>query len=153
MQLAELNIGRLNAPFDDPAVKEFIDNLERINSLAERMPGFVWRLKGESSNAMDMRIDADPLVISNLSVWESAAQLETFVFGTLHAKFYRRRQDWFSLMERPHFVMWWVPDGHRPSLAEAAGRLAMLRTNGASEAAFGWTELIGAERLRELRCA
>lgn len=153
MHIAELNIGRLKAPVDDPLVKEFIDNLDRVNALAERMPGFVWRLAGAGNNATDLRWGDDPAVIVNLSVWETAAQLETFVFGTLHARFYQRRREWFDLIERPHFVLWHVADGHRPTLAEAAERLADLQTNGPSERAFGWAEAVGADRLRQLRCA
>ena len=44
MHVAELNIGRLNYPIDDPRMAAFVDNLGRVNALAERMPGFVWRL-------------------------------------------------------------------------------------------------------------
>lgn len=37
-----------------------------------------------------------------------------------------------------HFVMWWVPAGHRPSLEEALAKLDQLRVEGASDAAFDW---------------
>lgn len=153
MHLAELNVGRLLAPPGDPRVKDFIDNLDRINALAERMPGFVWRLTGAGNNAIDLRLGGDPNVMVNMSVWETAAQLETYVFGTLHAKFYRRRQEWFDLMERPHFVLWRVEEGHRPTLDEAMERLDHLTKHGPTEQAFGWAEAIGAERLRQQRCA
>jgi len=116
MHIAELNVGRLRAPVDHPLVKEFIDNLDRINALAERMPGFVWRLTGAGNNATDLHLGDDPTMAVNLSVWESVEQLETYVFGTLHAKFYQRRREWFELMERPHFVLWHVPEGHRAHL-------------------------------------
>ena len=153
MHLAEFNVGRLKARVDDARVKDFIDNLDRVNALAERMPGFVWRLTGGGNNAIDLQFGDDPQVIVNMSVWETAAQLETYVFGTLHAKFYRRRQEWFDLIERPHFVLWWVHEGHRPALAEAAERLAHLAAHGPTEHAFGWAEAIGSERLQALRCA
>jgi Domain of unknown function (DUF3291) len=42
-QLAQINIGRLIAPIDDPKIAEFVANLEPINALADRSPGFVWR--------------------------------------------------------------------------------------------------------------
>ncbi len=153
MHIAELNIGRLRAPVDHPLVKEFIDNLDRINALAERMPGFVWRLTGAGNNATDLHFGDNPTMAVNMSVWETAAQLETYVFGTVHAKFYQRKQEWFELMERPHFVLWNVPEGHRPTLAEAAERLQHYETHGPSDFAFGWTEAIGVERLRQQRCA
>ena len=46
MQLAELNIGRLLAPTDDPRVAEFMAALDRINGMGKRMPGFVWMMEG-----------------------------------------------------------------------------------------------------------
>ena len=153
MHLAELNIGRLRAPVDRSLVKEFIDNLNRINALAERMPGFVWRLTGAGNNATDLHFGDDPTMAVNMSVWETAKQLETYVFGTVHAKFYQRRQEWFEVMERPHVVLWHVPKGHRPALPEAAERLRHYDAHGPSDFAFGWAEAIGAERLRQQRCA
>ena len=40
-----------------------------------------------------------------------------------------------------HFVMWWIPAGHRPSLDEALERLDLRRSSGDSDAAFGWDYL------------
>jgi hypothetical protein len=45
MHLAQVNIGRIVAPMDSPAMAEFKANLDPINSLAESSPGFVWRLQ------------------------------------------------------------------------------------------------------------
>jgi Domain of unknown function (DUF3291) len=153
MQLAELNIGRLTAPLDDPRIAEFVNNLDRINGMAERMPGFVWRLVGDGGNATGFRWSDDPQVIVNISVWESVAALETFVFRTAHAQFYKRRAEWFGLMDQPHFALWWVPDGHRPDLAEAKARLDDLHANGPSDRVFGWSEVVDVERWRRERCA
>ncbi len=41
--LAQINVGRITAPLDAPELKAFVDNLNRINALAERSAGFVWR--------------------------------------------------------------------------------------------------------------
>ena len=141
MHLAELNVGRLIADTDDPRVAEFMDNLDRINGLGKRMPGFVWMMEGSGepgTGNTETKIDGDPRYVANLTVWEDLATLETFVFGTLHKKFYDRRAEWFALMGEQHFVMWWVPEGHRPTLEEALERLAHLRDNGDSATAFGW---------------
>ena len=151
--LAELNIGRLLHPICDPRIAEFSDNLARINALAERMPGFVWRLKDDAGDATSFRISDDPTVNVNLSVWECAEALERYVFQTAHTAFYRKRAQWFAPMEGPHFVMWWVDAGHIPSLEEAAGRLAELAANGPTARAFGWSELKSAELWRAQRCA
>ncbi|MDX8352327.1 DUF3291 domain-containing protein [Cognatiyoonia sp. IB215182] len=141
MHLAELNIGRLIAPPDDPLVAEFMDNLDRINGLAKRMPGFVWMMEGSGEPGRgntETCIDGDPRFIANLSVWETPAQLETFVFGTLHNTFLKRRQAWFEALEQMHFVMWWVEEGTEPTLDEALAKLDHRAAHGDSPDAFGW---------------
>jgi hypothetical protein len=141
MHLAELNIGRLIAPTDDPRVAEFMDNLDRINGLGKRMPGFVWMMEGSGepgTGNTDACIDGDPLFVANLSVWETPQQLETFVFGTLHEKFMRRGKEWFESLVEMDFVMWWVPEGTQPSLDDALAKLAHRQQHGDSPEAFGW---------------
>ena len=81
-------------------------------------------LKGEPGTGnTEAKIGGDPQFVSNLTVWESVEQLETFVWGTIHKQFYERRRDWFDVLGEMHFVMWWVPVGHRPTLDEALARL------------------------------
>ena len=53
--LAQVNIGRLRAPVDDPLIAEFKDALDSINALADRSPGFVWRLQTAEGNATALR--------------------------------------------------------------------------------------------------
>jgi hypothetical protein len=153
MQVAELNIGRARHDLDDPRMAGFMDNLARINALAERSPGFVWRYQDASGNATNTKIGGDPRAILNLSVWESVEALERYVFGTLHVRFYARRGQWFApLAPRPHFVMWPVPVGHRPAVSEALDRLADLERTGPTARVFGWEALAGAAH-RDRRCA
>ena len=155
MHLAELNVGRLVAAQDDPRVAEFMDNLDRINGLGKRMPGFVWMMEGSGAPGTgntDTAIDGDPRYVPNLSVWEDVASLETFVWGTIHKQFYERRQEWFEVLGAMHFVMWWVPEGHQPSLQEALARLDHLRDNGDSDHAFGWSYLKQATMWRSHGC-
>ena len=153
--LAELNIGRLRAPTDDPRVAEFIANLDRINGLGKRMPGFVWMMEGSGepgTGNTENRIEGDPQSVANLTVWEDVKSLENFVWNTVHKQFYDRRADWFEVLGDMHFVMWWVPAGHQPSLAEGLDRLAHLRKNGDSDHAFGWSHLKEAQQWRAGRC-
>ncbi len=141
MHVAELNIGRLIAPTDDPRVAEFMDNLDRINGLGKRMPGFVWMMEGSGEPGRgntDACIDGDPQFVANLSVWETPQQLETFVFGTLHDKFMKRGKEWFEELVDMHFVMWWIEEGTQPSLDDALAKLAHREKHGDSAAAFGW---------------
>ena len=52
-QIAQLNVARAVAPLGDPRLADFMALLDEVNRLAERSPGFVWRLQGESGNATD----------------------------------------------------------------------------------------------------
>jgi Domain of unknown function (DUF3291) len=151
--LAQLNIGRLRYPTDDPRMAEFMNNLDFVNGLAEQSTGFVWRLKDDSGNATNIRPFDDPQMALNLSVWESIEALERFVWQTVHKRFYGRRPEWFNKMEAPHFVMWWVPVGHRPTVIEAKAWLEHLAAHGSSEHAFGWESIPAAQLWKRARCA
>jgi hypothetical protein len=137
--LAQVNVGRLLAPVEDPRIDEFRNALDRINALADAQPGFVWRLKGEGNNATDIQPDADdPLQAINASVWESPEQLAAFAYRSEHREFVRRRLEWFHPASQPILAMWWVPAGHAPSLAECLERLAHLRAQGPTPHAFAF---------------
>ncbi|MEO1121147.1 MAG: DUF3291 domain-containing protein [Pseudomonadota bacterium] len=155
LHLAQLNVGRLVATPGDPKLKGFMDNLERVNAIAERSPGFVWRLIGASpeTGATDLTLPGDDTMAVNLSVWESAEALEDFVWNTVHKQFYNRKAEWFTPMTEAHFVMWWIPEGHLPTLQEARDRLEYLRTHGSSAYAFGWESLPNIQAWRSQRCA
>lgn len=138
MKLAELNVGYANYPLDDPRMAGFMDNLDRINALAERSPGYVWRLKSDQGNATDLEVPGDPDMIANLSVWDDVTSEGNYVFNTVHAQFYNKRPEWFQSMNRMHFVMWHIPEDHIPTLSEAMDRLAHLQKHGPTDHAFGW---------------
>jgi hypothetical protein len=156
VHIAELNVGRLIAPTDDPRVGEFMRALDRVNGLGKRMPGFVWMMEGSGAPGTgntEAKIDGDPRFVSNLTVWDSVAALEAFVWNTVHRQFYARRAEWFEVLGKMHFVMWRVPAGHRPTLDEGLARLAHLQAHGDSDHAFGWAHLPEARLWREARCA
>jgi len=122
--LAQLNIGRFRFPTDDPRMADFMNNLDLVNALAERSKGFVWHVEA----------------------------LERFVWQTIHKRFYGRRPEWFDTMDAPHFVMWWIPAGHLPTLEEAKERLAHLTAHGPSDQAFGWESVPAAQLWKTARC-
>ena len=156
MHLAQLNVGHLVAPTDDPRVKDFMDNLDFINGIGKSMPGFVWMMEGSGEPGQgntEAKIDCDPQFVANLTVWEDVQSLETFVWGTIHRKFYERRAEWFEMMREMHFVMWWVPEGHEPTLDEALERLARRQQDGDTDEAFGWEWLREAELHKTHACA
>jgi len=153
--LAELNIGRLIAPTDDPRVAEFMAALDRVNGLGKRMPGFVWMMEGSGepgTGNTENHIGDDAQFVANLTVWEDVKSLEQFVWNTVHRQFYERRQEWFEVLGAMHFVMWWVPKGHKPTLEEGLARLDRLKVDGDSDHAFGWRHLPEATLWRARHC-
>jgi hypothetical protein len=151
--LAQLNIGKLRGGKDDPRMADFFGNLDHVNALAERMPGFVWRYKDASGSAIDTPWLGDPTMAVNMSVWENIQVLEKFVWQTIHTKIYARKHEFFETPTKPILVMWWIPEGHIPTLEEAKDRLDRYIAHGPSEYAFGWAEVPAAKLWREKRCA
>lgn len=133
--LAQLNIAVMKAPLESPDMADFVANLERINRLAEHSPGYVWRLQDEEGDATAIRpFGAEVLV--NLSLWRDVPSLSDYVYKSAHREMLKRRREWFERVQQSHQVLWWVPAGHQPGVAEAAERLAYLRDNGPSAHAF-----------------
>ena len=154
MHLAQVNIGRVLGGPDDPRMADFYNNLARINAMAERMPGFVWRLKDESgASAIAVKWPGDPTMAVNMSVWESDEALGKFVFQTVHRNIYARKAEFFEMPKVPTVAMWWIPAGHIPTVDEAKERLDHYIAHGPSTFAFGWAELPSAKLWQEKRCA
>lgn len=147
--LAQFNIARLLHPLGHPAIQPFVDGLETINGLAENSPGFIWRLKDADATSTE-RLTAgnpwadDPLMLLNLSVWESPDALKSFVYRSDHVAFFRRRTEFFEHSRDPQAVLWWIPAGHQPNLVEGRDRLAELRAHGPSPRAFWYNKLFPA---------
>lgn len=123
-------------PAEHPDNADFVNNLDRVNAIAETQPGFVWRLTGEGNDALDVQAFDDPNIAVNMSVWEDLESLASFVYHNEdHLAIMRRRAEWFE-KTKVHLVLWWVEAGHVPSLEEAKDRLSVLIANGPSESAF-----------------
>jgi heme-degrading monooxygenase HmoA len=142
--LAQLNIGRLLAPLDSPQLAGFVARLAEINALAEGSPGFIWRFQTEDGDATAVRPYDDDRILVNFSVWESPEALGQYVYHSAHAEVMRQRRAWFERMGEDYMVLWWVPSGHRPTVAEAVARLAHLRAHGPSAFAFPYRALFPA---------
>lgn len=136
MHLAQLNIAKAKYSLEAPEIKEFVDNLEPVNNLAESSEGFIWRLKDEDGDATSIQAFSDPNVIVNMSVWSSTDALKNFMFRTLHRNFLRRKKEWFHNIPEDSYVLWWVPVGHVPTIEEAVDKLDFLRRNGDTPYAF-----------------
>ena len=136
-QIAQINIGRMVAALNDPRLAGFVSQLDAINALADRSPGFVWRLQTEGGNATSLVVNAnDPLLIINMSVWENLETLHDYVYRSAHLQLVRDRKQWFQKMAGPYYALWWVPRGHIPTVEEGMQRLAHLEAHGATEHAF-----------------
>ena len=136
MKLAQLNIALAKYPLDAREIKEFVDNLELVNGIAESSEGFVWRLKDESGDATNIQAFDDPNMIVNMSVWDSVDSLKNFMFRTHHRDFMRRKGDWFHRLPEDTYVLWWIEADHIPTLEEAIERLEHLRETGDTPYAF-----------------
>ncbi len=132
--LAQLNLARFRTPIDDSANAGYLAALAEVDAAAERQPGFVWRLRG--AGALAAGAFGDARVVANLSVWTDRDALVAFVYrDEAHRGILARRREWFDRMEA-HLVLWWVPAGHRPDLAEGRDRLGLLRRDGPTPGAF-----------------
>ena len=136
--IAQLNVGRSVAPIDHPRLADFVARLDEINALAERSPGFVWRLQGDNGNATELKFRDDPLFIINLTVWESLDDLYAFTYRSDHKSVFARRFDWFERWEGPNVVMWWQPRGTIPDVEDALRRLELLADRGPTPEAFSF---------------
>lgn len=135
-QLAQLNIGIIKGPMDSPIMADFAANLDRINALAEATPGFIWRLQTEEGDATAIRPFENENVLVNMSVWRDVESLSKYVYSSAHVELMRRRREWFERMNEAFLVLWWVPKGHQPSIAEALAKLEVLRAKGPTANAF-----------------
>jgi Domain of unknown function (DUF3291) len=138
--LAQINIGRLVAPTSDPQLADFVAQLDPVNKLADAAPGFVWRLQSASGNATGVVYCDDPLVIVNMSVWESLAALREYTYASHHMRVFRDRAKWFQKMDKPQYCLWWLPAGHLPTVAEGKQRLEHYQTHGATPFAFWFSQ-------------
>jgi hypothetical protein len=138
--LAQVNVMRTVAPLDDAVLTEFVELLAPTNALAERSPGFVWRLPTESDDAAGVRVFEDGRILINLSVWESQQHLWNFAYASRHLDVMRRRRQWTERLSDFSLALWWLAAGRVPSLDEAAERLELIRVLGPTPAAFNFRQ-------------
>ncbi|MFR9789080.1 DUF3291 domain-containing protein [Streptomyces sp. MB22_4] len=135
-ELAQVNIARLKHPLDSAELKDFVDGLDPVNAVADASDGFVWRLEGDSGNATDVPVLGDEWMIVNMSVWRDQDALTAFMYRGQHRELLARRREFFERLDEAVTALWWVPAGHRPTVAEAEDRLLHLRAHGPTPYAF-----------------
>jgi hypothetical protein len=132
----------MKAPLDDPSMYGFVSRLAELNALADGSDGFVWRMQdGEGNGNTYLRPFDDDRIIVNMSVWKSVEQLRVYTYNTVHAEVLRQRRDWFEKFDGMAVALWWIPEGHIPSMDEAKARLASLDAHGPNPFAFTFKTL------------
>lgn len=136
-QLAQINILRFRREKDDPANSDFMNALDPVNALADKAPGFIWRLVGDGNDAIDIDpVPEDPRLAVNMSVWEDVQSLGNFVYrNSEHLAIMRRRKEWAEHIE-VYQALWWVPAGHIPSVKEGLDKIETIKKHGATAEAF-----------------
>ena len=142
--LAQVNVGRIRAPLDDPMMADYIALRPIIDALARRSPGFIWRRNGAGSKAKETDLYDDQMIIANISVWATLEDYYNFVYKSQHLEVLNRRSEWFQPFEGPFHAMWWVPQGHLPTAEEARERLEYLRSYGETPYAFSFAKTFSA---------
>lgn len=139
--LAQVNTATLRAPLDDPSMVDFVSQIRAVNAIADRDPGFVWRLRAEGAeDATDIRAFEDERILITLTVWKSLEALSNYVYKGGHAAMMRDRRRWFERAEQPILALWWIPVGHLPTVTEAKERLEHLRSHGSTPYAFSFSK-------------
>ncbi len=134
--LAQINIALAKAEMDTEIMKGFVSRLDEINKTADKAEGFVWRLQTEDGDSTAIRVFDKPLLLVNMSVWESIDALKNFVYKSAHVELIRDRQAWFHKLVEAHQALWWVPAGHIPKIEEAKEKLEIIQKYGPTSSAF-----------------
>jgi hypothetical protein len=141
--VAQVNLGRILMPVDDPQMAGFMNRLDELNALADGSPGFVWRLQTEAGNATYFRpYPDDDRILLNMSVWETVDSLKEYVYRMPHKELIRDRHLWFEKFWGVFLALWWVPAGHIPSIEEAKERVAHLEKHGPTAFAFTFQQVV-----------
>lgn len=137
--LAEINVAKMKGvDIDDPIMKDFVDNLDKVNAIAESSKGFVWRYIDESNNATTADPFNDKQMIVNLSVWKTLEDLEHFMYHTFHMEIMKRKKEWFKKFESAYVALWWIKKDHIPTLEEAMLKLKELNKTGPTPHVFNF---------------
>jgi hypothetical protein len=129
--LIHANVAHARAPLESRLMAGFVAQVEEVNALAARSPGFVAQPALPDAGT----VYAEPYLL-NVSIWRSIESIAAFTHQGLHGAALERRADWFHQGSAPNYVLYWVPAGHIPTEAEVKHRLDHLAAHGATPYAF-----------------
>lgn len=133
--LAQVNIAKRLAPMENPMMKDFVGNLDRINTVADSSEGFIWRLQNEDKEEAAIIFQDDTLII-NMSVWKDLESLFKFTYNSEHIEIFRRKKEWFSKIKMMHMAFWYTLEDYQPTFKDAKNRIDYLNNHGESPYAF-----------------
>jgi hypothetical protein len=138
-----MNIAWMHGKITDPVMSGLANRIEEINRLAEQSPGFIWRFptSGITSETLEPFEAVLPgfqrdQLFYNMSVWETVEDLRAYTFGSAHAEMLNERYQWIDRIAGASVVLWWIPIGGLPTIAESVHRWRELETNGPTPHAF-----------------
>jgi len=146
-RIAFYTFGVLREPVGNPVVQGFIDRVASVYAAAEGSEGFFERSVRNvqtwehswgpitTPQCMPSGVDHAQLAMT-ISLWRDLESVAAFAYRGAHGEALSRRREWFAGGAYPGYVAWWVDEQHRPNFSEAADRLDLLHTQGATPAAF-----------------
>lgn len=153
------NEALMQEPYESKLWDKWRDLLDVVHYQVESAPGYLGRYKGENDplGYIAPRWPGEPLIMGNLSAWNSLRELERFTFGPgTHGNMMKHRDRWFRPwpFERPHFVAWYgradiMNDGTvvpHFDLDAALIMQAALHEMGPTNEVFGWAGPLGMYR-------
>lgn len=150
--LAAYTFNQFIAPFQSDAIKGFRDAEPGAFDAIEAASGFVARsgYDGEDGPpSWGVQVfpkcwengNGDGWAPSTLSLWTSMEALMAATYHGAHGDAYRQGHKWHIRANHiPEYVLWWVPDDHRPNWSEAIARFEALMEDGPSAAAFSFKQ-------------
>ena len=137
--LAQLNLAKslFSSPLA-PGMQSFRDNISAVHEVARSADGFIWMW---DEDAIPMKKDdpfQDRRLLVNMSVWRDVESLKDFTYKSFHVEIFKRKKEWFDSFGGVHQVMWWIPEGHIPTLKEAESKLLLLEKEGPTKEAFNF---------------
>lgn len=148
--LAHLNVVRPLGDFSaaDPRAVFFLEQLQKIFSVADGFPEMKWHNHGVRSadgrfvgledllGLQTQRTEDNPHIMT-MAGWIDLKGFRKFAYrDPLHVAGMKRLQHWVDRSEGPTMVMWWAPAGQRVKLSDGWDRLSQLRTKGPGPNAF-----------------
>jgi len=137
--LAQLNLAKskFSSP-NAPGMQSFRDNISKVHEVAFDADGFIWMW---DENLTPIKSDdpfQDRRLLVNMSVWRDVESLKEFTYRSFHVEIFKRKKEWFSHFDGAYQVLWWIPEGHVPTLKEAKSKLDHFHEHGPTSEAFSF---------------